>query len=206
GAMPLDCLLLHTWLALVPDVSPAHLEIHFRLPACAWSVWALVALALFGRRHLGRDLGVAATLLLAVSMPHVLYAAEVRWYSLLVLVTIGHLWAFARLLDAPEISGRWGWWLACATAAICTAMLSVVPLGAELAVLATRARSSRRGLIALLACATLLAVLVAALAGPSLGVRYERPASARPGLLWTLSPGGGVLPRVPPVPPGPRPP
>jgi len=187
GAMPLDYLLLHAWLALVPDVSPAHLETHFRLPAFTWSVCALVALAVFGRRHLGRDVGLAATLLLGVSIPHVLYAAEVRWYSLLVLVTIGHLWAFARLLEAPEMPGRWGWWLACAAAAICTAMLSVVPLGAELAVLATRARSERRALIAVLACATLLGVLVAALAGPSLGATYERPASARPGLLWTAS-------------------
>jgi hypothetical protein len=193
GAMPLDYLLLHGWLALVPDVNPAHLETHFRLPAFTWSVCALVALALFGRRHLGRDVGLTATLLLGVSMPHVLYAAEVRWYSLLVLVTIGHLWAFARLLDAPEIPGRWSWWLGCAAAAICTAMLSVVPLGAELAVLATRARSSRRGLVALLACATLLALLVAALAGPSLGVTYERPASARPGLMWTASLVGGFF-------------
>jgi hypothetical protein len=109
GAMPLDYLLLHGWLALVPDVSPAYLEAHFRLPAFTWSVCALVALAVFGRRHFGRDVAVAATLLLGVSMPHVLYAAEVRWYSLLVLVTIGHLWAFARLLDAPEIPRRWGW-------------------------------------------------------------------------------------------------
>src|SRR5262249_37688658 len=79
-----------------------------------------------------------------------------------------------------------------------------VPLGAELAVLATRARSSRRGLIALLACATLLAVLVAALAGPSLGVRYERPASARPGLPWAVSPGCGFFAWDQPVLPGSR--
>ena len=187
GAMPLDYLLLHGWLVLVPDVSPAHLETHFRLPAFAWSVCALAALAVFARRHLGRDVGLAATLLLGVSMPHVLYAAEVRWYSLLVLVTIAHLWAFARLLDAPEVPGRWAWWLGCAAAAVCTAMLSVVPLGAELAVLAARTRSSRRVLIALVASAMLLGVLVAVLASPSLGVTYDRPASARPGLLWTAS-------------------
>ena len=187
GAMPLDYLLLHAWLALAPDSGPAHLEIHFRLPAFTWSVGALVALAVFTRRYLGREVGLAATLLLAASMPHVLYAAEVRWYSLLVLVTIGHLWAFARLLDAPDSASRWGWWLACAVAAVCTAILSVVPLGAELAVVAARARSSRRALIALVVSGTLLGVLVAVLASPSLGVMYGRPASARPGLLRTTS-------------------
>src|SRR5262249_41874520 len=108
GAMPLDYLLLHGWLALAPHADPAHLEIHFRLPAFVWSVCALVALAVFTRRHLGRDVALAATLLLGASMPHILYAAEVRWYSLLVLVTIGHLWAFARLLDAPRRPGSPG--------------------------------------------------------------------------------------------------
>ena len=112
GAMPLDYLLLHAWIALVPGVSPAHLETHFRLPAFTWSVCALVALAVFGRRHLGRDVAFAATLLLGVSMPHVLYAAEVRWYSLLVLVTIApksarspHRFAWDRFRSGS--SGRW---------------------------------------------------------------------------------------------------
>jgi hypothetical protein len=66
-------------------------------------------------------------------------------------------------------------------------MLSVVPLGAELAVVAARARSSRPALIALVASATRLGVLVAALVSPSLGAMYDRPASARPGLLWTTA-------------------
>jgi hypothetical protein len=187
GAMPLDYLLLHAWLALVREPDPAHLEVHFRLPAFTWSVCALVALAVFTRRHLGREIGLAATLLLGASMPHVLYAAEVRWYSLLVLVTIGHLWAFARLLDAPDVPGRWAWWLACAATAVCTAILSVVPLGAELAVVAARARSSRRALIALVVSGTLLAVLVAGLASPTLGVMYGLPVSRRPGFLRTTS-------------------
>src|SRR5262245_33935488 len=135
GAMPLDYVILHGWLAIAPPPRPETLEIFFRFPAFVWSVAALVAMAGFARCHLGREVGLVALLLLAMSLPHVLYAAEVRWYSLLVLVTILHLWAFARLLDAPADLRRWLLWVSCAAAAVLTAVLSVVPLAAELLVL-----------------------------------------------------------------------
>ncbi len=185
GAMPLDYLLLHAWLSVTPAPAPEHLEIHFRLPAFASSVAALVAFAVFASRHLDRDAGAIATLLLAVSMPHVLYAAEARWYALLALLTIGHLWAFARLLERPAAPRRWLGWFVVAIASVLTAVLSIIPLGAELIVLAVRAGRSRRALVGLGASAATLAVLVAWLAAPSLGVTYGRPSAARPGLVAT---------------------
>jgi hypothetical protein len=185
GAMPLDYLVLHGWMAVVPLPRPDSIETYFRFPAFVWSVAALVAMAGFTRRHLGREVAPVATLLLALSIPHVLYAAEVRWYSLLMLVTILHLWAFARLLEAPARARRWMVWTICAAAALLTAVLSIVPLAAELIVVAAAVGRSRAVLVRLLVCAGLLALLVAWLAAPSLGVGYGRPAAARPGLLPT---------------------
>lgn len=190
GAMPLDYLLLHAWLAATPSPSPEHLEVHVRLPAFVWSVAALAAFAAFSRRHLGRDVALVATLLFALSIPHVLYAAEVRWYALLVLVTVGHVWAFAGLLDAPEGVGRWIVWLVVAVASVLTAVLSIIPLAAEQAVLLARTVRSRRVLAPLVASTAALAVLVAWLVAPSLGVNYGRPPTARPGLAATTA---GIL-------------
>ncbi len=185
GAMPLDYLLLHAWLTVAPAPSPRWLEVHFRLPAFVWSVAALALFAAFARRHLERDAGLVATLLLAVSLPHVLYAAEVRWYALLVLVTVGHVWAFARLLDAPTAPGRWLTWLAIGAASLLTAVLSAIPLTAELAVLAATAGRSRRARAGVAASVAVLALLIAWLAAPSAGVDYGRPSGARPGQLAT---------------------
>lgn len=185
GAMPLDYLLLHGWLAAMPAPRPGRLEAFFRFPAFVWSVAGLVALAGFARHHLGRDVGLVATVLLALSTPHVLYAAEVRWYSLLVLVTIVHLWAFARLFDEPADTRRWLVWIACAFAAVLTAVLSVVLLAAELLVVALRTRGTPRVVPRLIASAVLIGVLVAWLAAPSLGVGYGRPEAARSGLVAT---------------------
>ncbi|HEV7731962.1 MAG TPA: glycosyltransferase family 39 protein [Candidatus Binatia bacterium] len=179
GAMPLDYLLLHAWLAATSFPAPEHLETYFRFPAFVWSAAALVVFALFARRHLDADVGLVATVLFAVSVPLVLYAAEVRFYALLVLVTVGHVWAFARLLDAPAATGRWVVWLAVACASVLTGVLSVIPLAAELVVLFAR---SRRALVVALP----LVALVLWLALPSLGVTFGRPSSARPGLLATV--------------------
>lgn len=186
GAMPLDYVLLHGWLAVAPTPAPARLEMHFRLPAFVWSVAALALFAAGARRFLGRDVGLTATLLLALSLPHVLYAAEVRWYALLSLVTVAHLWAFARLLEAPDVVGRRLAWLAAALASVLTAVLSVMPLAAELLVLLVRSArrpTPRRTLVGLLTCGAVLGGVVLWLVAPTLGVGYGRPATARPGLL-----------------------
>ncbi len=186
GAMPLDYVLLHGWLALASMPAPERLEAHFRLPAFVWSVAALVLFAAGARRWLGRAVGLVATLLLALSLPHVLYAAEVRWYALLGLVTVAHVWAFARLLAAPDAPGRYGLWLVAAFASLLTAVLSAIPLAAELLVLvvwSTRRPTPRHARTALLACAGVLAVAVTWLVWPTLGVGYGRPPTARPGFL-----------------------
>ncbi len=185
GAMPLDYLLVHAWFAVTPSPAAAFLEVHARIPAFACSVAALVVFAVFAARRLEPGVALVATFLLAGSIPHVLYAAEVRWYALLVLVTIAHLWAFVRLCDAPEAAGRWALWLGVAVVSLLTAMLSILPLAAELAVLLVARGRGRRGRGALVACAVVLAILVAWLGAPSLGVSYQRPAAARAGLVAT---------------------
>jgi hypothetical protein len=187
GAAPLDYLLLHAWLAATPSPPAARLEIYYRLPAFVWSVVALAAFAAFSRRHLGRQVAPVATFLLATSIPHVLYAAEVRWYALLVLVTVGHVWAFARLLEAPGSARRWAVWLLAGAVSVSTAVLSIVPLAAEAAVLLVHGRGSRRALVSLGCSGAVIGLLVAWLAAPSLGVNYARPATSRPGLLVTAT-------------------
>src|SRR5690606_33749643 len=107
GAVPLDYLQLHLWLRLVPAGSPDLLEIPFRMPAYLYACAALPALYLFGRRFLDAGTALVATLLLALSIPHVLYAAEARSYALFVLMTVANLYAFAHLLERRDAPGRW---------------------------------------------------------------------------------------------------
>ena len=78
GAVPLDYQLLHAWLWLVPEPSPAWLEVYYRAPAAIYSCLALVAMWAFCRATFGLAVAAVATALLAVSMPHVLYAAGGR--------------------------------------------------------------------------------------------------------------------------------
>jgi len=107
GAVPLDYLLLHLWLRLVPLGSPDTLEIHFRLPAFVYACATLPALYVLVHRFVDRAAALVATLLLALSIPHVLYAAEARFYALFVLATVANLWFFARLLERRDAPGRW---------------------------------------------------------------------------------------------------
>src|SRR4029453_8241689 len=82
---------------------------------CAWPIW---------------DCSPASTTLLAVSMPHVLYAAETRFYSLLVLTAVVDLWAFAWLLDEPDRGRRWLLWAAASAAGGATGLYGLFLLGA----------------------------------------------------------------------------
>src|SRR5262249_61123709 len=95
----------------------------------------------------------------------------------------------ARRAPAPADARRWLVWTTCAAAAVLTAVLSIVPLAAELMVLAAVVGRSRAVLVRLIASAGLLAMLVAWLAAPSLGVSYGRPEAARPGLMATTAGG-----------------
>jgi hypothetical protein len=95
GAMPLDYVLLHFHLALVPMPAPEHLEAYLRFPALVWSVAAVAVVYACCRSVFDRTVALVASLWLAFSVAHVLYAAEARFYSLMTLMTVLQLWAFA---------------------------------------------------------------------------------------------------------------
>jgi hypothetical protein len=108
GAVPLDYLATHLWLRLVPvPADPEALEAYYRLPSFLFSCATLVALAWYARRFFGERVAALATLLLALSLPHVLYAAEARFYSLWLLVGVLNLAAFSALVTKPSGTARW---------------------------------------------------------------------------------------------------
>jgi hypothetical protein len=98
GAVPLDYLLLHAWMRLVAEPAASGLEVYYRVPAMVWSTAAVAGLFLWARRYFDLTIAVLASLLVALSIPHVLYAIEARSYALLSLVTVLDLWAFSRLV------------------------------------------------------------------------------------------------------------
>lgn len=191
GAVPLDYVLLHLYLRAAAPPSPDALEIYYRLPSFLYSVLALPLLYAVGRRFFDRQVALVATLLLALSLPHVLYAAEARFYSLFVLTTIGNLYAFARLVERRE---RWSVWTAYAAVnvvyffsglfSLLVLLIQYAILGGLLAgaLLARRrddARASRRALareaIAYVASATAVAGCAALyFAGTTLGHKFSR--------------------------------
>jgi hypothetical protein len=103
GAMPLDYVLLHFHLALVPMPAPEHLEAYFRFPALVWSVAAVSVVYAFCRSVFDRTVALVASLWLCFSVAHVLYAAEVRFYALMTLMTVLQLWAFAAVVARPTV-------------------------------------------------------------------------------------------------------
>ena len=103
GAMPLDYVLLHFHLALVPMPAPEHLEAYLRFPALVWSVAAVAVVYACCRSVFDRTVALVASLWLAFSVAHVLYAAEARFYSLMTLMTVLQLWAFAAVVARPTV-------------------------------------------------------------------------------------------------------
>jgi hypothetical protein len=101
GAMPLDYVLLHFHLALVPMPAPEHLEAYFRFPSLVWSVAAVSVVYACCRSVFDRTVAIVASVWLAFSVAHVLYAAEVRFYALMTLMTVLQLWAFAAVVARP---------------------------------------------------------------------------------------------------------
>ena len=188
GAVPLDYLLLHLWLRLVPAGSPDLLEIRFRMPAYLYACAALPALYLFGRRFLDAGTALVATLLLALSIPHVLYAAEARSYALFVLMTVANLYAFAHLLERRDAPGRWAAYGALGVLYFLSGLFGLLVLAVQYAVLGvlallplvrgTDARGGgarRREIGALVASAAVLAACVAAyFSDITLGHTYGR--------------------------------
>jgi hypothetical protein len=103
GAMPLDYVLLHFHLALVPMPAPEHLEAYFRFPSLLWSVLAVSAVYGCCRSVFDRTVALVASLWLAFSVAHVLYAAEARFYALMTLMTVLQLWAFAAVMARATV-------------------------------------------------------------------------------------------------------
>jgi hypothetical protein len=164
GAVPLDYLALHAWLRATPAPAPHRVERHVRTPAFAFAALALPAAWWVARVAAGPAAGVTALALLATSLPHVLYAAEARFYSLYVLATLASLGAFAALLDRPTI-GRGALFVAVNGLYALSALYGVFPIAAEHAVLAIlawrrRAEPGGRVLAATLACGAAAALVL----------------------------------------------
>jgi len=150
GSMPLDYVLLHLHLALVPRPEPAHLEAYFRFPSLVWSCAAVAAVYVCCRRVFDRTIALMAALWLALSIPHVLYAAEVRFYSLMTLLTVLQFWAFATLAARPSLRA-WGVYLVVNVLYLFTGLFAAFALVWQYLVFLGRAarRRERRTLVAL---------------------------------------------------------
>ncbi len=106
---PLYYLLLHVWIELV-GAGP----VAVRLLSVLIGVATVPLLYLAGRRLFGREVGLAAALLLAVSPFHVFYSQEVRMYGLVTLLGVAAL-CFA--CPGGRAGGRWWVWVGYVAAA-----------------------------------------------------------------------------------------
>lgn len=195
GAVPLDYVLLHLFLRLTPTPAPEWLEIYYRFPAFLCSCLAMPLLYAFGRRFLDRQVALLAILLLALSTPHILYAAEARFYSLFVLMTVANLYAFAALAEQPGRLAAWAAYAAVNVLFFFSGLFSLLVLALQYAILgalvvapAVARRTgpvdrgstpasgpSYREIGAFLVTGAVLAGCVAAyLAGTSIGHKYGR--------------------------------
>jgi hypothetical protein len=179
GAVPLDYLALHAWLAATPKPAPENVERHYRAPACAFAILALPLAWLVGRRAGGPVVGVATLALLATSLPHVLYAVDARFYALYVLTTLASLAAFLAVVDAPTRAST----LALATtnvAFVLAALYGIFPIAVEYLVLVVaawlrRATEGRRLFLAAAAGGTTaLGVLALYLSATAVSTIYPR--------------------------------
>ncbi len=93
---PLYFVLLHLWLPL------ANGDAGIRLFSALCSILNVPVIYLLGRRIAGKQLGLLAAFILAVSPFHVWYAQEARMYALLSLLTSLALYFLARLLSDPQ--------------------------------------------------------------------------------------------------------
>jgi hypothetical protein len=68
--------LLHFWTWLVGRPSIDQLEVYYRFPSYVWSCVTLIAFWAYVRASFGAVVAIVAAALLALSIPHVLYAVE----------------------------------------------------------------------------------------------------------------------------------
>lgn len=185
GAVPLDYLALHAWLRATAAPAPEGLERHHRVPSFVFSVLALPLAWALGRSAGGPVVGAIALALLATSVPHVVYAAEARFFSLSVLATLVNVAAFAALVRTPSAARGVLFGLA-SVGYVLSALYGVFPVAAEHVVLAVMAVRARRWTLLAVVGATALvaAAVVAWWTGPTaISTVYPR---AAPALLGTL--------------------
>lgn len=187
GAVPLDYLLLNGWLRLAPTPPVDAMEGFLRAPALAWSVLTVAATYLYGRRFFDRGLALVAATILALSVSHSLYAAEIRNYSLFALMTVVNLYAFSALIYRRRSLAAWGTYTLVALVYFATGFMSLLVTLGQYVVLAVlllvdawrsprtrRPRDVARLSLPLLSGLVVLAVVGAYLRGTFLGVRYGR--------------------------------
>lgn len=181
GAVPLDYLALHAWLAATPAPPPDEVERHVRLPAFLFAVAALPLAWTVGRAIGGPAAGALALALLATSMPHVLYAAEARFYSLYVLATLANLAAFVALVRAPS-ARRAAIFTVASVGLVMSGLYGVFPIAAEyvvLVALAVTGAGDRKRLAVAIAGGTVVAAALAIWIAPSaITASYGRGAPA----------------------------
>lgn len=180
GAMPVDYLLLSSYLRATTPPAPPSLETYYRAPSCAYSIAAAVALWALAHTLFGRATAALAALLLATSLPAILYAAEVRPYSLLSLVTVLQVATFAAIVQTPRRTIAWGAWVVVSILYFLTGIFGLFVVGVELVVLAGLALRGRSLLSFLASAAILTLVVVGYLAGTSVEATYPRHVVVEP--------------------------
>jgi hypothetical protein len=185
GAVPADYLLLHAWLATTSSPSPETLERYYRMPAFAYAVIALPLMWALARSVGGAAAGAVALALLATSLPHVLYAAEARPYSLSVLASLANAATFVALVRTPS-GGRLALFSAVGVAYVLTSLYGIFPLAAEHLVLGVLAlQAGARGRVVAIAASLLAVALVLYVwLGPAaITMSYGRGEQAAPPVL-----------------------
>lgn len=180
GAMPLDYVLLHLWLASVGRPPVEQMEAYYRFPSYVWSCATLALMWGYVRGTFGRLPAMVATLLLALSLPHVLYTAEARFYSLLMLMSVANLATFTWVLRRPESTRTWVAYGAVSILFFLTGMLSLLVLPWQFLALLVGAVRRRDHRFAPLAAtgAVVVAVLCLYYATVGVGGRGVRPGAA----------------------------
>jgi len=173
AAVPLDYLTLHAWLRATPRPEPGGMERYYRTPSALFSCAALPAMWMLARAVGGPLAGIAALGLLATSLPLVLYAAEARFYSLYVLMTIASLGVFVRVTRAPDRAGPWVLFALANVAYMLSGFYGLFPIAAEYLVLVAllasrwRRREGAMPLIGLIASGIVLAAVLLGYLAPS---------------------------------------
>jgi hypothetical protein len=191
GAVPLDYVALHAWTRIAPAPTPDTLERHYRMPAFLFAVAALPLAWALARSVAGPVGGAIALALLATSLPHVLYAAEARFYSLYVLAALVNLAAFAALVRKPSATRAIAFTVV-NVGYVLSALYAVFPIAVEHLVLGTLAFRARKlpWVLAIGASGIAAAAVALAWIAPSLAIVYTRGAAtllaSGPALVDTL--------------------